>query len=119
MPFAIPEIRASRTLARYAPKIVYVLSGGAAKGFYHLGMIEELEHRGVTPDLVVGTSAGSLFGSLYCHSGTITEVFRREKPGWQRRDQRAQAILLEPERDDEERHAAGQGDGHLGDDRGG
>jgi len=77
MQFAIPEVRASRTLARYAPKIVYVLSGGAAKGFCHLGMIEALEGRGVKPDLVVGTSAGSLFGALYCHFGTVAAVSRR------------------------------------------
>jgi NTE family protein len=73
----IAEIRASRTLARHAPKIIYVLSGGAAKGFCHLGMIEALEARGVTPDLVVGTSAGSLFGALYCHYGNIAEVIAR------------------------------------------
>ncbi len=73
----IVEIRASRVLARHAPKIVYVLSGGAAKGFCHLGMIEALEARGVMPDLVVGTSAGSLFGALYCHYGTVAQVIAR------------------------------------------
>lgn len=73
----IVEIRASRTLGRHAPKIVYVLSGGAAKGFCHLGMIEALEARGVRPDLVVGTSAGSLFGALYCHYGNVKEVIAR------------------------------------------
>jgi NTE family protein len=57
--------------------MVYVLSGGAAMGFCHLGMIEALERRGVLPDLVVGTSAGSLFGSLYCHFGSVDEVLRR------------------------------------------
>ena len=46
-------------------------------GFCHLGMIEALERRGVRPDLVVGTSAGSLFGSLYCHFGNVDGVLRR------------------------------------------
>jgi NTE family protein len=71
----IERIRRNRRLA--APPIAYVLSGGAAKGFCHLGMIEALEERGVVPDLVVGTSAGSLFGSLYCHFGSVAGVYER------------------------------------------
>jgi NTE family protein len=73
----LSKIRSDRTLGRYRPKIVYVLSGGAAMGFCHLGMIEALERRGVRPDLVVGTSAGALFGALYCHFGSVDEVLRR------------------------------------------
>ena len=73
----LSKVRADRGLGRYRPKIVYVLSGGAAMGFCHLGMIEALERRGVHPDLVVGTSAGSLFGSLYCHFGNVDGVLRR------------------------------------------
>ena len=73
----LEKVRADRGLGRYRPKIVYVLSGGAAMGFCHLGMIEALERRGVHPDLVVGTSAGSLFGALYCHFGSVDEVLRR------------------------------------------
>jgi NTE family protein len=57
--------------------MVYVLSGGAAMGFCHLGMIEVLEKRGIKPDLVVGTSAGSLFGALYSHFGSVEAVFKR------------------------------------------
>ena len=39
-------------------------------------MIEALENRGIRPDLVVGTSAGALFGALYCHFGNVGDVFR-------------------------------------------
>jgi NTE family protein len=42
----------------------------------HLGLIEALENRGIRPDLVVGTSAGALFGALYCHFGNVGDVFR-------------------------------------------
>jgi NTE family protein len=73
----VPGAQASRRLGRHAPKIVYVLSGGAAKGFCHLGMIEALEGRGVKPDLVVGTSAGALFGALYCCFGAAAGVSGR------------------------------------------
>ena len=57
--------------------MVYVLSGGAATGFCHLGMIESLENRGIRPDLVIGTSAGSLFGALYSHFGNVEDAFRQ------------------------------------------
>jgi NTE family protein len=66
--------RADPGLARYLPKIVYVLSGGAAKGFCHLGIIEALEKRDIRPDLIVGTSAGALFGALYSHFGNVGGV---------------------------------------------
>lgn len=47
------------------PKIALVLGGGAAKGFAHVGVIKMLEAHGIIPDIVVGTSAGSVVGSLY------------------------------------------------------
>ena len=47
------------------PAIALVLGGGAAKGFAHVGVIKALEAHGITPDLVVGTSAGSVVGALY------------------------------------------------------
>lgn len=47
------------------PKLALVLGGGAARGFAHIGVIEVLEEAGIRPDLVVGTSAGSLVAALY------------------------------------------------------
>ena len=47
------------------PGLALVLGGGAARGFAHVGVIKVLEARGIQPDLVVGTSAGSFVGSLY------------------------------------------------------
>ncbi len=47
------------------PVIGLVLGGGAAKGFAHIGVIKALEAQGIVPDLVIGTSAGSLVGALY------------------------------------------------------
>lgn len=46
-------------------KIGLALGGGAARGFAHIGVIKVLEANGIVPDLVVGTSAGSLVGALY------------------------------------------------------
>ncbi len=47
------------------PKIALVLGGGAIRGFSHIGVIKVLQAEGITPDMVVGTSAGSVAGALY------------------------------------------------------
>jgi NTE family protein len=46
-------------------KIALVLGGGAARGFAHIGVIKALEAQGIYPEIVVGTSAGSVVGALY------------------------------------------------------
>jgi NTE family protein len=52
-------------------KIGLALGGGAARGFAHIGVIKALESQGIVPDIVVGTSAGSVVGALYAagHNG--------------------------------------------------
>ncbi|UTO04529.1 patatin-like phospholipase family protein [Moraxella sp. FZLJ2107] len=47
------------------PVVALVLGGGGARGFAHVGVIESLEAHGIRPDLIVGTSAGAMVGSLY------------------------------------------------------
>jgi NTE family protein len=47
------------------PRIALALGGGAARGFAHVGVIKALEAQGIVPDVVVGTSAGSVVGALY------------------------------------------------------
>lgn len=46
-------------------RIGLALGGGAAKGFAHIGVIKTLEAHGFKPDVVAGTSAGSVVGALY------------------------------------------------------
>ena len=41
-----------------------VLSGGAAKGFAHIGVLRALEEAGIVVDLVGGTSIGAVMGAL-------------------------------------------------------
>ncbi|MCK6373987.1 MAG: patatin-like phospholipase family protein [Zoogloea sp.] len=55
-----PEPRIARK-----PRIALALGGGAARGFAHIGVIKALETSGIAPDIVVGTSAGSVVGALY------------------------------------------------------
>ena len=47
------------------PVVVIALSGGAARGFAHAGVLRVLSENGITPDAIVGTSAGSVVGALY------------------------------------------------------
>ncbi|WP_199103609.1 patatin-like phospholipase family protein [Aquitalea sp. ASV11] len=47
------------------PRVALALGGGAAKGFAHIGVIKVLEANGIVPDIITGTSAGSVVGSLY------------------------------------------------------
>ncbi len=46
-------------------RIGLALGGGATKGFAHIGVIKALEANGLTPDVVSGTSVGSVVGALY------------------------------------------------------
>jgi len=47
------------------PKVALVLSGGAAKGMAHVGVLKVLEEAGIEPDIITGTSMGSVIGGLY------------------------------------------------------
>lgn len=47
------------------PKIALVLGGGAVRGFAHIGVLKTLQAQGIVPDIVIGTSAGSVAGALY------------------------------------------------------
>lgn len=48
------------------PKLGLALGGGAAKGWAHFGVIRVLREVGLAPDVVAGTSIGSLVGGAYC-----------------------------------------------------
>jgi NTE family protein len=41
------------------------LSGGGAKGVAHIGVLQALEEAGIHPQVVAGTSAGSIIGAWY------------------------------------------------------
>lgn len=62
----VKEAAESEALPPARPiRIGLALGGGAARGFAHIGVIKVLEANGIVPDLVSGTSAGSLVASLY------------------------------------------------------
>ena len=54
--------------------IGFVLSGGGARGFAHLGFIEALNEEGIFPDIISATSAGALVGVLYADGYKPREI---------------------------------------------
>ena len=58
------------------PKIGLALGGGAARGFAHVGVIQVLEENGIRPNLVAGTSAGSLVAAIYASGKNGTQLQR-------------------------------------------
>lgn len=62
--------------ARRLPRLGLALGGGAARGFAHVGVIQVLEQNGIRPDLVAGTSAGSLVAALYASGMNGAELER-------------------------------------------
>ena len=57
-------------------KVALVLGGGGCRGFGHLGVIRVLEANGLKPDLIVGSSSGSLVGVLYAAGLRVEELER-------------------------------------------
>jgi NTE family protein len=50
------------------------LSGGAVRGIAHVGVLQVLQEAGIRPDVVAGTSAGSLVGALYCAGMPVADI---------------------------------------------
>ena len=56
------------------PKVALVLSGGGAKGLAHIAVVQTLDSLGIVPDLIVGTSMGSIVGGLYAMGYSGDEI---------------------------------------------
>jgi NTE family protein len=56
------------------PKIGLVLSGGGARGFAHIGVLQWFEEHRIPVDYVAGTSMGGLIGGMYAIGKTPQEM---------------------------------------------
>jgi len=56
------------------PKVGLVLSGGAARGLAHVGVLKALEEQGIHVDAIAGTSMGAVIGGLYASGYKIDEL---------------------------------------------
>lgn len=55
-------------------KIGLALGGGGARGACHIGVLKSLERRGIIPDIISGTSAGSMIGAMYASQASADIV---------------------------------------------
>lgn len=58
----------------HRPTVGLVLSGGGAKGYAHVGVLEELEKMGIPIDYIGGTSMGAIVGGLYASGYSAKEL---------------------------------------------
>lgn len=72
--FPAPPVAVAPAAPKQAPRIALALGGGAARGFAHVGVIQALEEAGIHPDIVVGTSAGSLVAALYASGRSARDL---------------------------------------------
>ncbi|MDR2911161.1 MAG: patatin-like phospholipase family protein [Bacteroidales bacterium] len=59
-----------------------VLSGGGTRGFVHLGIIAALYEKGIKPDVISGTSAGSIVGAFIAGGKSPEEIYSVFHKGW-------------------------------------
>ncbi len=71
---AVPVAPLPTEAGKKPVRIGLALGGGAARGFAHVGVIAVLEEAGLRPQLVVGTSAGSLVAALYASGKTSAQL---------------------------------------------
>jgi len=60
-------------------KVALVLGGGGARGMAHIGIMKVFEKEKIPIDMVVGTSAGAMFGAMYCQLGRVLAVENKMK----------------------------------------
>lgn len=68
LPFFVDASEAPR------PKVGLVLSGGAARGLAHIGVLKALEEQGIKIDAIAGTSMGAVVGGLYASGYKVDEL---------------------------------------------
>jgi NTE family protein len=55
-------------------RVALVLGGGSSRGFAHIGVLKILEGSRVPVQMIVGTSAGSVVGSLYAYGFNAFQI---------------------------------------------
>lgn len=72
----IATVAAIEPLRLDRPVIGLALGSGGKRGFAHIGVLKALEAAGIKPDLIVGTSAGSMVGALFASGLSAGEIER-------------------------------------------
>ncbi|MCX8058667.1 MAG: patatin-like phospholipase family protein [Spirochaetes bacterium] len=62
-------------------KVILVLSGGGARGAAHIGVLKRIEELEIQPEVIIGTSVGSIVGALYSagyNADNIYQILKKE-----------------------------------------
>jgi NTE family protein len=62
------------------PTIGLALSGGAAHGIAHIGVLKVMEESGIRPDYITGVSMGSIIGGMYSlgySADSLTKILKK------------------------------------------
>ncbi|WP_206355527.1 patatin-like phospholipase family protein [Vibrio maerlii] len=73
-PNVYEDLNATTTLKRGTHELGVAFGGGGVRGFMHLGVLKALEEEGIKPDVVSGTSAGSIAATLYASGMSLTKM---------------------------------------------
>jgi NTE family protein len=72
-------------LTTHKKKIGLALSGGAARGLAHIGVIQVLREEKIPIDMIAGTSAGAVMGAVYASGQDIDRMMEQAlDAGWKR-----------------------------------
>lgn len=69
LPFGLTQ-----KIAKENPTVALALSGGGARGLAQIGVLKAFEEAGISFDLIVGTSMGSIVGGLYSAGYSVSEL---------------------------------------------
>ncbi len=60
-------------------KVGIALGGGSARGLAHIGVLRALEEHDLAPDIISGTSIGSIIGAIYASGMRAHKIYNRFK----------------------------------------
>jgi len=69
LPFGLSE-----NICKESPVVALALSGGGARSLAQIGVLKALEEAGLSVDVIVGTSMGSIVGGLYAAGYSTREL---------------------------------------------
>jgi NTE family protein len=72
---SIPVVMAARFYrTKKAPRLGLALSGGAARGIAHVGVLRAFAEHAIAIEAIAGTSAGALIGAALCAGMPLSEI---------------------------------------------
>jgi NTE family protein len=73
-PQTLSDVQRTAPARGQRPTVALALGGGGLRGFAHVGALRALEEAGMRPDIVVGTSAGSVVGAAYASGMSVEQI---------------------------------------------